>query len=239
MLSGFAIATANEELRIGKGCMNIVSVNVGMPREVLWKGKTVRTSIFKQSVDGPQMVKRLDIQGDSQADLAVHGGENKAVYAYPAEHYDYWRQELPDAPLPWGVFGENLTTIGLRESAVHVGDQFSIGSAELVVTQPRMPCYKLGLRFQSDDMVKRFLASGRSGFYFAVSREGELRAGDQIKPIALDDNGLSIAEIVRLYGVKTYSEEDANSIRRALRVVALPENWKTYFRNRLQNANAE
>lgn len=239
MLCGFAIGTANEKLRIGKGCMNIVSVNVGMPREVLWKGKTVRTSIFKQSVDGPQMVKRLDIQGDSQADLAVHGGENKAVYAYPAEHYGYWRQELPDVPLPWGIFGENLTTIGLRESSVHVGDQFSIGSAELLVTQPRMPCYKLGLRFQSDDMVKRFLASGRSGFYFAVSREGELRAGDQIKPIALDDNGLSISEIVRLYVVKTYSEEDANSIRRALRVVALPENWKTYFRNRLQNASAE
>ena len=219
--------------------MNIVSVNVGMPREVLWKGKTVRTSIFKQSVDGPQLVKRLNIQGDSQADLAVHGGENKAVYAYPAEHYDYWRQELPDVPLSWGIFGENLTTIGLRESSVHVGDQFSIGSAELVVTQPRMPCYKLGLRFQSDDMVKRFLASGRNGFYFAVSGEGELRAGDQIKPIALDDNGLSISEIVRLYVVKTYSEEDVTSIRRALRVEALPENWKTYFRNRLQNANAD
>jgi MOSC domain-containing protein YiiM len=218
--------------------MNLVSVNVGMPREVIWKGMTVRTSIFKESVDGPKMVKRLNIQDDGQADLAVHGGEDKAVYAYPAEHYEYWRQELPDVPLPWGIFGENLTTNGMRESSVHVGDQFSIGSAEFVVTQPRMPCYKLGIRFQSDDMVKRFLASGRSGFYFAVSREGELRAGDRIKPIAGDDNRLSISEIVRLYVAKTYSEEDVTFIRRALRVVALPENWKTYFRNRLQNANA-
>lgn len=218
--------------------MNLVSVNVGMPREVIWKGMTVRTSIFKESVDGPKMVKRLNIQDDGQADLAVHGGEDKAVYAYPAEHYEYWRQELPDVPLPWGIFGENLTTNGLRESSVHVGDQFSIGSAEFVVTQPRMPCYKLGIRFQSDDMVKRFLASGRSGFYFAVSREGEIRAGDRIKPIARDDNRLSISEIVRLYVAKTYSEEDVTFIRRALRVVALPENWKTYFRNRLQNANA-
>jgi MOSC domain-containing protein YiiM len=218
--------------------MNLVSVNVGMPREVIWKGMTVRTSIFKESVDGPKMVKRLNIQDDGQANLAVHGGEDKAVYAYPAEHYEYWRQELPDVPLPWGIFGENLTTNGLRESSVHVGDQFSIGSAEFVVTQPRMPCYKLGIRFQSDDMVKRFLASGRSGFYFAVSREGEIRAGDRIKPIARDDNRLSISEIVRLYVAKTYSEEDVTFIRRALRVVALPENWKTYFRNRLQNANA-
>jgi MOSC domain-containing protein YiiM len=218
--------------------MNLVSVNVGMPREVIWKGMTVRTSIFKESVGGPKMVKRLNIQDDGQADLAVHGGEDKAVYAYPAEHYEYWRQELPDVPLPWGIFGENLTTNGMRESSVHVGDQFSIGSAEFVVTQPRMPCYKLGIRFQSDDMVKRFLASGRSGFYFAVSREGELRAGDRIKPIAGDDNRLSISEIVRLYVAKTYSEEDVTFIRRALRVVALPENWKTYFRNRLQNANA-
>ena len=232
------MAKANEKLRIERGHMHIVSVNVGMPREVTWKGMTVSTSIFKESVDGPKMVKRLNIQGDSQADLTAHGGEDKAVYAYPVEHYDYWRQELPGVPLPWGIFGENLTTNGLLESSVHVGDQFSIGSAGLVVTQPRMPCYKLGIRFQSDDMVKHFLASGRSGFYFAVSREGELRAGDQIKPIARDDNGLAIPEIVRLYVLKKYSEEDVASIRRALRVVALPENWKTYFRKRLQDANA-
>lgn len=218
--------------------MNIVSVNVGMPREVTWKGMTVRTAIFKEPVESPVRVKPLNLEGDQQADLSVHGGKDKAVYAYPAEHYEYWRKALPDVSFSWGMFGENLTTRGLVEDSVHVGDLFSAGSAELIVTQPRMPCYKLGLRFQSDAMVKRFFESGRSGFYLAVIREGELRAGDQMKRIARDDNGLSISEIVRLYAAKTCSEEDVTSIQRALRTGGLPEHWKVHFRNRLQKAFA-
>src|SRR6266852_1746146 len=153
--------------------MKLVSVNVGLPREVMWHGRTVTTGIYKQPVEGRVALRKLNLDGDGQADLTVHGGEDKAVYCYPLEHYDYWKKELPGGDLPMGVFGENFTTEGLLEG-VHLGDRFSVGSAEVVVTQPSLPCYKLGVRFQSDDMVKRFLASGRSGFYFAVAREGQV-----------------------------------------------------------------
>src|SRR6266704_1779714 len=157
--------------------MKIVSLNVGLPREVIWHGIKVTTGIFKQPVQGRVALRKLNLDGDRQADLTVHGGEHKAVYCYPLEHYDYWRRELPGRELPMGVFGENFTTDGLLEDSVHLGDRFSIGSAEVVVTQPRLPCYKLGIRFQSDDMVKRFFASGQTGFYLAVDRGGEVRAG--------------------------------------------------------------
>jgi len=216
--------------------MKIVSVNVGMPREVLWRDMTVRTAIFKEPADGPVKVKTLNLEGDNQVDLTVHGGTDKAVYAYPAEHYEYWRQELP-GPLSWGIFGENLTTHGVLEGAVHVGDQFSVGSAELVVTQPRMPCYKLGVRFRSGDMVKRFLDSGRTGFYFAVIREGEVRTGDQMKLMAHAENSLPISEITRLYVTKRYGVADLAFVRWALAVSALPESWKVYFHERLLKAN--
>ena len=164
--------------------MKLISVNVGLPREVIWKGKTVTTGIFKEPVKGRVMLRALNLDGDRQADLSVHGGPDKAVYAYPAEHYDYWRRELPGKELPWGMFGENFTTEGLREEDIHVGDRFRIGTAELTVTQPRLPCYKLGVKFQSEDMVKHFLGSGRTGFYFSVFREGEVGAGDRIEVIA-------------------------------------------------------
>src|SRR5205823_1422250 len=160
--------------------MKLVSVNVGQPRAVTWHGRNVTTAIFKQPVNGRVALRRLNLDGDRQADLSVHGGEFKAVYCYPISHYDYWRRELPGRDLPLAMFGENFTVEGLLEDSVHVGDQFSVGSAEVVVTQPRLPCYKLGVRFQADDMVKRFLASGRTGFYLAVKREGELGAGDEI-----------------------------------------------------------
>lgn len=217
--------------------MHVISVSVGMPREVVWKGATVRTAIFKGSVDGAVTINALNLEGDNQADLSVHGGRDKAVYAYPAEHYKYWRQELPDISFSWGMFGENLTTHGLLEESVHVGDQFSVGSAELVVTQPRMPCYKLGVRFQSDDMVKRFLLSGRTGFYFAVGREGKVGPRDQMKLVRPDENAVPISEITRLYVAKRYCDADIAFVRRALRVSALPENWKAYFRQRVQRAN--
>jgi len=143
--------------------MKLVSVNVGLPREIAWHGKHARTSIYKQPATGRIALRALNLDGDRQADLSVHGGPHKAVYCYPIEHYSYWNEELPGQELPIGVFGENFTTQGLDENEVHVGDEFSIGSATIVVTQPRLPCYKLAARFQSDDMVRRFLASGRTG----------------------------------------------------------------------------
>jgi MOSC domain-containing protein YiiM len=211
----------------------IISVNVGLPREALWHGYAVTTGIFKEPVEGCVFLRKLDLDGDRQADLTVHGGEYKAVYCYPLEHYAYWKQELPGYDLTMGNFGENFTTEGLLEVAVHLGDRFSIGSAEVVVTQPRLPCYKLGIRFQSDGMVKRFLASKRSGFYFAVMREGEVGAGDEIKEVSRDPNQVSISEINRLYRTKNYAHADIEVLRRALQVAAFPESWKEDFRDRL------
>ena len=208
----------------------IISVNVGLPREVLWHGHTVTTGIFKEPVEGRVFLRKLDLDGDRQADLTVHGGEYKAVYGYPLEHYAYWKTELPGYNLTLGTFGENFSTEGLLEDAVHLGDRFSIGSAEVVVTQPRLPCYKLGIRFQSDAMVKRFLASKRSGFYLAVAREGEVGAGDEIKEVSRDPHHVSISEIIRLYLANNYNDADIELVRRALQVPSFPESWKEDFR---------
>ena len=161
--------------------MNLISLNVGRPRLMLYKGATINTGIFKDPVTGRVALRTLNLDGDRQADLSVHGGPYKAVYGYPAEHYEYWRHELPDEELRWGAFGENFTTVGLTEDDLHVGDRFRIGSAFLMVRQPRMPCYKLAAKFQRDDMIERFLRAGRSGFYFSVEHEGEVGAGDSIR----------------------------------------------------------
>lgn len=174
--------------------MHVISINAGLPREVEWRNETVRTSIFKKPVAGRVRVDRLNIDGDRQSDLTVHGGINKAVYVYPSEHYEFWRNELPDADLPWGAFGENLTTSGLSEDDVRIGDRFGIGSAEFVVTQPRMPCFKLTIRFGRADMIKRFYRSRRSGFYFAVAKEGEIEAGDEISLLSRDTGAITVAE---------------------------------------------
>jgi MOSC domain-containing protein YiiM len=211
----------------------IISVNVGLPRDVLWQGHAVTTGIFKKSVESRVFLHKLNLDGDRQADLTVHGGEYKAVYCYPLEHYAYWKHVLPGYDLTAGHFGENFTTEGLLEDAIHIGDRFSIGSAEVVVTQPRLPCYKLGIRFQSDAMVKRFLASKRSGFYLAVAREGEVGAGDEIKEVSLDANHVSTSEIIRLYLAKEYKAGDIELVRRALQVASFPESWKKHFRSRL------
>jgi MOSC domain-containing protein YiiM len=217
--------------------MKVVSVNIGLPQEVMWHGTSVATGIFKQPVGGRVPLRKLNLEGDRQADLSVHGGECKAVYCYPLEHYDYWRRELPGHELPMGIFGENFTTDGLLEDSVHLGDQLSVGSAEVVVTQPRLPCYKLGVRFQSDDMVKRFFASRRTGFYLAVARQGEVGADDEIKLMGRDPNDVPVSEITRLYAEKRYGDADVTSVRRALQVAALPESWKEYFRERLERTN--
>lgn len=213
--------------------MKIVSVNVGLPREVQWHGINVTTGIFKNPLEGRVAMRTLNLDGDRQADLTVHGGQYKAVYCYALSHYDYWKKELPGHNLPMGSFGENLTTDGLAEESVHLGDRFAIGSAEVVVTQPRLPCYKLGVKFQSDDMVKRFMASGRMGFYVAVTREGDVGAGDEIKLLARDSNAVPVGEITRLYIAKQYGDEELASVRRALNVEELPESWKEYFRERI------
>jgi MOSC domain-containing protein YiiM len=217
--------------------MKLISVNTGLPREVTWHGRSVTTGIYKKQVEGRVALRRLNLDGDRQADLSVHGGEHKAVYCYPLAHYEYWKKELPGRELPMGMFGENFTidggADGLLEESIHLGDRFSVGSAEVVVTQPRLPCYKLGVKFQSDDMVKRFLVSGRTGFYLAVTREGQVGAGDEIAVIARDVNAVRISEITRLYVAKRYGDAEVGSVRRALRVAALPESWKGYFRERL------
>jgi MOSC domain-containing protein YiiM len=182
--------------------MKLVSVNVGRPREVDWGGRRVRTSIWKAPVRGRVRVDRLNLQGDQQSDLSVHGGPQKAVYTYPSEHYAYWTRELPGIDLPWGAFGENFTTAGLLERDVKIGDRLRVGSAEFVVTQPRMPCYKLGARFGREDMVKRFLASGRTGFYLAVLSEGELGSGDSIAFTARDDHNVTVADITARHDLR-------------------------------------
>ena len=177
-------------------------MNVGRPREVAWHGRAVRTSIWKEPVEGLVHVSSLNLEGDQQSDLSVHGGPEKAVYAYPSEHYEYWRRELPGTDLAWAAFGENLTTEGLLEPDIRIGDRIRVGSAEFLVTQPRMPCFKLGVRFGRDDMVKRFLRSGRTGFYLAVVREGALQAGDAIRHTPGEPHGVSVADVTRLYTSK-------------------------------------
>src|SRR6516225_7483842 len=214
--------------------MRVVSLNCGLPRQAQWHGRIVTTGIYKQPVVGRVALRKLNLDGDRQADLTVHGGEAKAVYCYPLAHYDYWKMELPDRPLSIGMFGENFTTEGLLESTVFLGDKFSIGSAEVVVTQPRLPCYKLGIRFQSDEMVKRFLASGRTGFYVAVTREGDVAPGDEIVSIERDPNSVPVSEVTRLYVTKRFADEDRDSMKRMLRIAVLPDNWKNYLEERLQ-----
>ena len=214
--------------------MKLVSVNTGLPRDVTWHGRVVTTGIFKHPVEGRVALRRLNLDGDRQADLTVHGGEHKAVYCYPVEHYAYWQRELAGTDVTIAMFGENFTTEGLMEDDTHIGDEFAIGSATVVVTQPRLPCYKLGVRFQSDLMVKRFLASRRTGFYLAVVREGTVGAGDKISIVSRDPQAVRVSEITRLYVSKIYDDSDTASVERVLKVAALPDSWKDHLRDRLR-----
>jgi MOSC domain-containing protein YiiM len=219
----------------------VISVNVGQPREIHWRGRRVTTCIFKEPVAGRVAVRRLHLEGDQQANLRVHGGVDKAVYVYPVEHYDYWRKEFPDMPLPLGWFGENLTTEGLLETAVHIGDRLRIGSAEFRVTSPRVPCSTLVAKFEREDMIKRFLASRRTGFYLAVLQEGEVGAGDAIEVIERDANQVTVTEIARLYTPGpsgASSSDDLADLRRAAQLAALPENWRARFRERIKRSEA-
>jgi MOSC domain-containing protein YiiM len=213
-----------------EGSLKVLSLSVGLPRETEVEGGSVLTSIFKEPVDRRLRVSRLNFEGDEQSDLTVHGGVDKAVYVYPSEHYDAWRRELPEVEFPVAVFGENLTIEGVLED-VRIGDRFRIGTAEFMVTQPRMPCYKLGIRFGRMDMLKRMLRNGRTGFYFAVTQEGEVGAGDAIEPLARSVEDLTVSDVVRLYTVDAKNQE---LLRRATRSTILPESWKDYFRIRLR-----
>ena len=204
----------------------ILSVNVSYPKEVEFEGQKVTTGIFKEPIEGRVKLRTLNLDGDKQADLTVHGGPDKAVYAYPSEHYESWHKVYPNMEMPNGMFGENFTTEGLMESEVNVGDIFSMGSAKVIATQPRMPCYKLGVKFGRMDVLKKFLASSRSGIYFKVLEEGEVGAGDLIVKIKSDTNRVGISDIVRLYAS---DREDTKTMRRAVKVKALPEGWKDYF----------
>lgn len=203
--------------------MRLVSVNVGGPREIEWQGEIVRTSIWKHTVDGPVRVRRMNLEGDEQSDLTAHGGAYKAVYAYPSEHYAAWRRELENTDLPWGAFGENLTTEGLAEDRLEIGDRLRIGSAEFVVTQPRLPCFKLGIRHGRPTLVKAFLDSGRSGAYLSVAREGEVAAGDRIDWAERSGSGVAVSDLVRFY---RGDRVDASILARAAGIEALPAGWR-------------
>lgn len=211
--------------------MRLLSVNVGQPREIEWQGDLVRTSIYKSPVPDRRRVRTLNVDGDAQSDLTVHGGLEKAVYAYPSEHYAFWSEQLLDADLPLGVFGENLTTEGLFEDRICSGDLIRCGDVEFEVSQPRLPCYKLGLRFQRLDMVKRFQQAGRPGFYLRVRREGDVGVGDRLEHVAAEGDRISIAELARVY---VATDADPQLLQRASELPSLSPGWRSHFRKRLE-----
>lgn len=211
--------------------MKLISLNVSLPHLAEHNGEPIATGIFKEPVKGPVMLRTMNLDGDRQADLSVHGGPYKAVYAYPSEHYEFWRKELPEMTLPFGMFGENFTTEGLFEPSVNVGDRFRVGEAELIVSQPRLPCYKLGIKFGRADIIKRFLRSRRTGFYFAVAKEGMVEAGDDFELIERDPNKVTVADITRLYA---FDRDDLETLQRAINLEALPESWREHFRKQIE-----
>ncbi len=216
--------------------MKLISLNVARPQLALYNGATISTGIFKKPVSGPVPLRTLNLDGDRQADLAVHGGPYKAVYGYPSEHYDFWAQELPGMNLPWGMFGENFTTEGLSESDLYIGDRLQVGTAVIMVRQPRIPCYKLAVKFQRSDILARFLRSGRSGFYFSVEQEGIVAAGDSFEFLSREPQAISIAEMNRLFAEDKYN---ASLLEKAIATPVLPEDWRDYFRKRQSGAMSE
>jgi MOSC domain-containing protein YiiM len=210
--------------------MKVVSVNVGLPRTITWKGRTLQTGIFKAPISGRVQVRTLNLDGDRQADLSVHGGPDKAIYLYPSEHNGYWQGEFPEMELPWGMFGENFTTEGVLEETVNIGDRWRIGSALVMVTQPRVPCYKLAAKFGRQDIVKRFLASGRSGFYLRVMQEGKMGVGDPIELMNQDRHGVTVTDVIKLY---RDGADDLGLYRRAVQVEALSEGWRAHFQQQI------
>ena len=210
--------------------MKLLSVNVSLPRHVSVHGREVDTGIFKQPVSGPIVVNKLNLQGDGQADLSVHGGPDKAIYIYPWENIQYWKKELRREDLGPGSFGENLTVEGLSEKEVAIGDEFAIGTARFVVTQPRLPCFKLALALETPSITKTFVESGRTGFYLRVLQEGALQAGDPIYPLpSREPERVTVAEFVELYRAKRATRDQ---IHRLLSLGALPQDWKDWLTGR-------
>ncbi len=211
--------------------MQVISVNVGRPQRFEWKNTVITTAIFKDPIEGSVAVRALNLAGDEQADLSVHGGEAKAVYFYPHEHYSYWNSKL-GRPLSMGSFGENLTTEGLSEEALHIGDELEIGTALFRVRQPRTPCWKLGVRFDRDDMTRLFYESRYFGAYFSVVREGELRAGDAVRIVSRDPRNVSVADVIRLF---TGDNDDPDLLESTVSLPALPEGWRRAFMQALSS----
>jgi MOSC domain-containing protein YiiM len=216
--------------------MKLISLNVARPRLIVYRDATVSTGIFKQPTTGPVPLRTLNLDGDRQADLAVHGGPFKAVYAYPSEHYAFWHEELPGAQLLWGMFGENFTTEGIFEHDLHIGDRLQIGTAVIVVRQPRIPCFKLAAKFHRTDIQARFLRSGRSGFYFSVEKEGIVEVGNEFEFLSRDQQGITISEMNILFAEDKYNRA---LLDKALATSALPEDWRDYFSKRLQTPVVE
>ena len=215
--------------------MKLLSTQVGIPRDVEWHGNTVSTGIFKSQVEGSIMLRSLNLDGDGQADLTVHGGINKAVYVYPSEHYPYWKDTLQDETLLPGAFGENFTTEGLNEERVSIGDTFNIGGALVAVSEPRVPCYKLGIRFNRQDMPRLFAKSMRTGFYLRVLEEGMVEAGNEIQLISKDEDNLTVSEVARLYFTDRANE---TLLAKAVSTAALSESWRAFFQDRLTKIRA-
>jgi MOSC domain-containing protein YiiM len=203
--------------------MKLLSVNVSLPRDVPYRGETLRTGIYKQPVQGRVMLRELNLDGDGQADLEAHGGHDKAVYAYPYEHYAYWSRELGRRDFSFGQFGENFTTEGLLEEEVFIGDVYRIGDAIVEVTQPRAPCYKLAHKMSMPTFVKLFTKAERIGFYLAVVQEGEVGAGDTITRIMAGPEQMSVREVFHLL---YFDKHNAAQARRALRIPALSAAWR-------------
>jgi MOSC domain-containing protein YiiM len=210
--------------------MRLVSVNVSLPRTVTHEGKSVATGIFKQPVQRRVPLRTLNLEGDGQADLRVHGGPDKAVYVYPVEHYEFWSQELKRDDFPPGQFGENFTVSGMQEETVHIGDVFSIGQALVQVTQPRVPCFKLGIKMASPKFPRQFLQSRRSGFYLRVLKEGEVQAGDSIELVKEDPERMSVRRVLEL---AFFDLQDMEGLRKVLRIEALSRSWREDFHEQL------
>ena len=213
--------------------MKLLSVNVSLPREITVKGKTVRTGIFKEPVNRRVQVKTLNIDGDGQADLIGHGGEIRAVLVYSFENHAYWATELHRADLSFGQFGENFTVEGMLDDEIHVGDRFRIGTAVFEVTQPRVPCYKLAIKMETEGFYNQLLRHGRPGFYFRVLEEGEIGAGDAIERISVHPVEMTVRQMSNLL---YFEKDDLDGARNALRIQALSPGWRHSFETRLAKA---
>ncbi len=211
--------------------MKIESIQVGMPKTVVFRGKEITTGIFKDPVKGPVLLKTLSLVGDGQADLRVHGGVNKALYAYSLDTYPRWRKLRPDLEFTDGAFGENLSMSSLLEDSIYIDDVYELGLAVVQVTQPRFPCYKLGVKFKESKIIKQFMEFERPGVYFRVLKEGEINVGDELKLIKREEVLLSVLE---LFQIQSAEEVDKDRIREILQIDSLTDEWKADFQKMLK-----